>query len=210
MIRALLLLFILGIGACATAELDDIKISSIQPIGRLDARLDILQPFPGSAPPNELLLKIDFTSMVDFFMPNPKDTPYKEIYFCDHPKALVLLSNAIISRNTPAIRSPSPETVRAKGDHPKTPITYSIFVAVAWDSREPFESFDLWQHPEDICFRLVGGAYRPSDIVVVTKEAIAAALASLRKEDALRRCLYYGGGSYLPPPGQPCRFGTTL
>jgi hypothetical protein len=134
----------------------------------------------------ELLFKVEFTTRVDLSKVDYGDNLNNDIFFCHRPDIHVLLRLPYVYSNGHGVPSgfgdkPSQTT----DDAGNSTFTYYIFFRVARDdrgtpSKPPLESFDLRQSPEDVCFRLVGGAYRAlgysSNIVVIPKEMIRAAL----------------------------------
>ena len=204
----------LKVGGCAYAKIDDLAFASLELVGRhdplelkqMDARFSDVMKFD---PPNELLLKTKFTSTVDLSTVDEAVTLGNKVFFCDRPKAhLRLALRSVFWQMSEVSWMPTGTTIRPAGAEPTTPITYHVFIRAALDEHGPgnprLESFDLWRHPEDVCFRVEGGAYRAlgyrSNTVVVSKEEIAAVLDQLSREDAVRRCAF-GHISYVPPPG---------
>ena len=66
-------------------------------------------------------------------------------------------------------------------DQPPYRAVFRTALVEAGPSDPPFESFDLWQRPQDVCFRLKQGPYAEigpwSRVLVIPKEKIASAIS---------------------------------
>jgi len=141
---------------------------------------------------HELFLEAKFTSHIDLTKINYGDNLGNEIFFCHRPDANTLLPTPYVYSNGHEVPSgDNAEPTRLSDDKGRPLFSYYIFFRVSRDengrlSKPPFASFDLRKNPEDVCFRLVGGAYRAfgyrSNTVVVPREMIAAALSNLPPE----------------------------
>jgi hypothetical protein len=136
--------------------------------------------------PHELLVKARFTSDVDLSKIDFRDNLDARIFFCHRPDAYTLLDlPRVYSHGYAVVPGIYVEPVREAEEKAGRRFVYYIFFRVSRDergrhSKPPVESFDLRQNPEDVCFKLVGGAHRAfgysSNVVLVPKDSIAAAL----------------------------------
>ncbi len=141
---------------------------------------------PGRVPPHYVLLKVEFTSHADLSKVNYGDNLGNEIFFCNRPKAHTLVGTPYVYSNGAVMPSPTnAEPIKLPASNGTTILSYHVFVRAADDesdrpSSPPLESFNLREKAEDICFKLVGGAYRKlgyeSNTVTIPATLIQAAL----------------------------------
>jgi len=140
---------------------------------------------PPEEKPHELLLLAKVTSATDFSRFSDVSTLGLESNFCERPNANVLLSLPYIFSQGHDIRLSPPAPIATDDDGKSGPLfTYDLYFHVSLRATSPSqpqeESFDLRTQPEDICFKIVRGAYRAlgysSNVVTIPKESITAAL----------------------------------
>jgi hypothetical protein len=130
---------------------------------------------------HELLLKVEFTSAVDLTQIPYSDNVAPEFFLCDRPRANLRLRLPGVYQDGVVIRgSTSGDThvVRANSSGQRN--GYYIYMRLALKEVQPgnppFESFDLANHPESVCFRLLGGRYRKlgyrSNVVAISPTLI--------------------------------------
>jgi hypothetical protein len=137
---------------------------------------------------HELFLEAKFTSHVDLTKVNYGDNLGNEVFFCHRPDAHTLLPWPYVYSNGHEVPSgDNAEPTRLSDGKEGLLFSYYVFFRVSRDengrpSKPPLESFDLRKNPEDVCFRLVGGAYRAfgytSNTVEISKETILTALTA--------------------------------
>ena len=150
-----------------------------------------LQAPPGSVSSkrtHDLLLKAEFTSHVDLSKVDYGDSLGNEVFFCHRPHIHTLIDVPYVYSNGQVVPSANmaPPSQTPVGADEKPLFIYYVYFRVARDdsltpSKSPLESFDLRRVSEDICFKVVGGAYRAlgyaSNVVTIPKTTITKALA---------------------------------
>jgi hypothetical protein len=194
-------------GGCASVSINDLALSAVHVVDGHDqaelARPGDMRPILArmagdpsllsdprlekeslAAPterPHQLLIRVEFSSLVDFSKINYGDNLGTEIFFCDRPDAHTLIGMPYVYSNGQIV--PSEEVSQTSSTAGDSLSKYYVFFRVFerfHPSNPPLESFDLRTHPEDVCFKLVGGAYRAlgysSNTIRVPSATITAAL----------------------------------
>lgn len=214
----LLVLLSASIGGCASTTINDLEFSSLQVVGRhetpeLKASDAVLSTaFSGFDPPNELLLKVTITTTIDLSMIEGAVSLHHRTSFCQRGAPQVRLALPRVYWQTFQLPMLQAEAqIRPARTEPNTRLIYHVFIRIALDEHgrgnPPFESFDLLQQPQDVCIQLVGGSYLAfgyhSNIVVVPKDEILAALRTVPRSEIARRCTE-ASISYVPTLGHRC------
>jgi len=180
-------LAVLACVGCVTTKVDDLTLASIETVD-----LQNQPELPASfGPPHATLLKVSFRTTSDLARIDDVFTLSDEIFFCDRPDVHVRLGSPFVYQQ--GIKVPaSAETLRVRNATAASsvPITYYTFLRASFDEnpegKPPFESFDLKRLPKDVCFRLVGGAYRAfgwrSNTIVIPKHTIALMLQHVGRD----------------------------
>jgi hypothetical protein len=145
------------------------------------------QSVTGEEKPHRPLLKITFTSATNLsrFVSEHSYNLGNTAVLCDRPNDRLTLSFSYIFWRGIRLGLRETDPNQRNGGAEGAPVTYYIFIDVADKERPqdvpPRRGFDLRQKPEDVCFYLRGGnesgrGYK-SNVVVVSKDAITAALA---------------------------------
>jgi hypothetical protein len=200
-----LLVVSLFCGSVAADSLDDLAFLSVQAVdwqdqnempgpgaspvlGMVNSRdLEAKgQSVTGHEKPHRPLLKIEFTSATNLsrFVIEHSFNLGNTAFLCDRPSDVLTLSFSYVFWRGMRLGLQEADPIRRQNELLRVPVTYYIFIDVADKERPldkpPQKAFDLRQNPENVCFYVRGGnelgrGYK-SNIVVVPKDAIAAAL----------------------------------
>jgi hypothetical protein len=175
----IILLMVLTCSGCVSTKIDDLKLSSV---GSADLQTQTELPTTFGLP-SALLLKVSFSTTTDLTQIDDAVTLGDEAFFCDKPDIHARLASPNIFWN--GIKIPTwPDTPKIRPNTSHDPITYYTFLRVTLDEPDTgkplFSSFDLARDPQNICLRLVGGAYRAfgwrSNTIVIPKDTISSVL----------------------------------
>jgi hypothetical protein len=144
------------------------------------------QSVTGREKPHRPLLKIEFTSATNLsqFVIEHSYNLGNTAFLCDRPSDRLTLSFSYVFWHGVRLGLQEADPIPRAKESSTEPVTYYIFIDVAdkerLQDRPPQKAFDLRQNPENVCFYVRGGnesgrGYK-SNVVVVSKDAIAAAL----------------------------------